>query len=334
MSWVQNTPAAAPESGSTKEQERCALCGSLDFIEKFATTDRLYATTTKRFAIRQCVKCGLMRLSPQPRPDEFAAYYPRKYWFDPQRDAPSRLEEMYRRLVLRDHLWFVARALLHTGVSGPVLDVGCGGGLLIGMLRERGVCAIGLDLSPDAARLARQRHSVDAVAGDLPLSPFAPQSFAAVTMFHVLEHVRGPLVYLREAGRLLKPDGRLIVQVPNAASWQFALLGRAWNGVDAPRHLHLFRDLDVERMLLSSGFEVVRRKYFSLRDNPAGLATSLAPSLDPMARGIQARKEGSAERLLKDALYFSMVFVSLPFTISEAAFRAGSTVMIEAQQRT
>src|SRR5713226_7081695 len=333
MSWGQNTSAAAAESAAT-EHERCTFCGSLDFIEKFTTSDRLYATTTKGFAIRQCVKCGLMRLSPQPGADEFADYYPPNYWFDPQRDATSRLEEMYRRLVLRDHVWFVERALLHSGVSGPVLDVGCGGGLLIGMLRERGVYAIGLDLSQDAARLARQRHSVDAVAGNLPTSPFAPQSFAAVTMFHVLEHVREPLIYLCEAGRLLKPHGRLIVQVPNAASWQFAVLGRAWNGVDAPRHLHLFRDCDVERMLDSMGFEIVRRKYFSLRDNPAGLATSLAPSLDPMARAIRKGKEGSAERLLKDALYFSMVFASLPFTLSEAAFRAGSTVMIEAQQRT
>ena len=334
MSRAQNTPAAPAESGDRTEQERCTLCASLDFIEKFTTTDRLYGTTTKEFAIRQCVKCGLMRLSPQPRPDEFADYYPRNYWFDPQRDQASRLEEMYRRLVLRDHVRFVEDALGHAGISGPLLDVGCGGGLLIGMLRGLGVHAMGLDLSPEAAALARQRHSVDVVAGDLPTSPFASRSFAAVTMFHVLEHVRAPLVYLREAGRLLKPGGRLIVQVPNAACWQFALLGKAWNGVDAPRHLHLFRDRDVERMIESNGFVVGRRKYFSLRDNPAGLATSIAPSLDPMARAIRGRKEGAAARLLKDALYFSMVVASLPFAISEAAFGAGSTVMIEAYRRT
>src|SRR2546421_12365510 len=105
MSRTQNTPAAAAESRST-EHERCSLCGSLDFIEKFTTTDRLYATTTKDFAIRQCVKCGLIRLSPQPRAEEFTDYYPRNYWFDPHRDRASRLEEMYRRLVLRDHIRF------------------------------------------------------------------------------------------------------------------------------------------------------------------------------------------------------------------------------------
>ena len=78
-----------------------------------------------------------------------------------------------------------------------------------------------------------------------------------------------------------------MVHVPNAASWQFRLLGRRWNGVDVPRHLFDYRDRDVERLLAVSGFEVLRRRYFSLRDNPAGLASSLAPGLDPMARRVR-----------------------------------------------
>lgn len=152
-------------------------------------------------------------------------------------------------------------------------------------------------------------------------------------MFHVLEHVPKPQHYMEEAHRLLRPNGRLIVQVPNAACWQFALLGRAWNGVDAPRHLHLFRDADLEKMLACSGFEIVRRKYFSLRDNPAGLATSVAPSLDPMARRIRHVPESGWVRLLKNFVYFALVAAAIPFTLLEAAFQAGSTIMIEARKR-
>jgi len=163
-------------------------------------------------------------------------------------------------------------------------------------------------------------------------APIAPGSCAAVTMFHVLEHVSRPQQYLAEVRRLLRPDGRLIVQVPNAASWQFALLGRAWNGVDAPRHLHLFRASDLERMLVAAGFQVLRKKYFSLRDNPAGLATSLARSLDPMARRVRRTPESGAARLAKDLLYFALVVAAVPFTALEAAFHAGSTVMFEARK--
>jgi hypothetical protein len=111
------------------------------------------------------------------------------------------------------------------------------------------------------------------------------------------------------------------------------LLGRAWNGADIPRHLTNFRSQDLEKMMESAGFEVLRRKYFSLRDNPAGLASSLAPSLDPMARRVRRVAETGGTRLTKDLAYFALVVTSLPFAIAEAVCGAGSTVMIEARPR-
>jgi hypothetical protein len=152
-------------------------------------------------------------------------------------------------------------------------------------------------------------------------------------MFHVMEHLPDPLRYLETARDLLAPDGRLIVQVPNAASWQSRLLRGAWNGMDVPRHLFDFRDSDLEKLLWRGGFQVVRRKYFSLRDNPAGLASSLAPSLDPMARRVRRVVETPSGRLAKDLVYLAMVLASVPVTALEAACRAGSTVMLEARVR-
>jgi hypothetical protein len=125
----------------------------------------------------------------------------------------------------------------------------------------------------------------------------------------------------------------LILQVPNAGCWQFLLLGAAWNGVDVPRHLYDFRPADLDRLLESCGFETLRRKFFSLRDNPAGLATSLAPTLDPMARRVRQAREGAGARLAKDLLYGALVMAALPFTLIEAACRAGSTIMIEARKK-
>jgi SAM-dependent methyltransferase len=214
-----------------------------------------------------------------------------------------------------------------------VLDVGCGGGLFLGMLRERGRAVVGLDASPQAAAVAWKRQGVPAVSGDLDRTPLRPESCAAVTMFHVVEHLPEPRAYLEAARLLLRPRGRLIVQVPNAASWQFHLLGAAWTGVDVPRHLTDFRDRDLEALLEGCGFEVLRRKYFSLRDNPAGLASSIAPGLDPMARRIRRLPESPAGKLFKDAAYFALVAAAVPFAALEAAFRAGSTVMVEARKK-
>jgi hypothetical protein len=92
-----------------------------------------------------------------------------------------------------------------------------------------------------------------------------------------------------------------------------------------------FKEQDIENLLDYCGFEIVRRKHFSLRDNPAGLASSLAPGLDPMARRIRAVGEPPRVKLFKDALYFMLVLAAIPFTLVEAACRAGSTIMFEAK---
>jgi SAM-dependent methyltransferase len=311
----------------------CLLCGSVDSAALFRASDRLYHTTTREFAVVRCGQCGLLRLDPQPAPDELRLYYPDNYWFAPDRTAASRFEESYRRLVLRDHVAFVERALRDSRAQGPLLDVGCGGGLFLGLMRERGIRGAGLDFSAEAAAIAWRRQEAPAVCAMLERAPFRAGSLAGITMFHVLEHLYDPRVYLAAARQLLAPDGRLVVQVPNAASWQSRLLGRAWNGMDVPRHLFDFRDRDVAALVESSGFEIVRRKYFSLRDNPAGLASSLAPSLDPMARRVRRIAETPGTRLFKDLAYFALVMASLPFAAAEAAFHAGSTVMIEARLR-
>jgi SAM-dependent methyltransferase len=310
----------------------CLVCGSECSVRLFEASDRLYHTTAAKFCVVRCGDCGLMRLDPQPCPGELRRYYPENYWFAPDRSAASRLEEAYRRLVLRDHVRFVTEALAGAP-GGALLDVGCGGGLFLGMMRERGFRVVGLDASREAAAIAWRRQKAPAVCGMLERPPFGARSFGAVTMFHVLEHLYDPRCYLLAAHHLLPSGGRLIVQVPNAACWQFRVLGRAWNGLDVPRHLFDFRDRDVERLVESCGFEVVRRKYFSLRDNPAGLASSVAPWLDPMARRVRRVAEGSGLRLGKDLVYAALALASLPLTAVEAACRAGSTVMMEARKR-
>lgn len=310
----------------------CVLCGKGEAETLFTAGDRLYRTTAERFRVVRCRHCGLLRLEPRPAPEQLRRYYPENYWFAPDASAAGRMEEAYRRVVLRDHVRFVRRAVEAAGLPGPVLDVGCGGGLFLGMMRERGFDVVGLDISPEAAAVAWRSKGVPAACGTLAAPPLARGSVAAVTMFHVLEHLEDPRSYLEAARALLRPGGRLIVQVPDAACWQFRLLGAAWTGVDVPRHLVNFRARDLEALLAAHGFEVLRRKHFSLRDNPAGLASSLAPALDPMARRVRRVPEGGAKQLAKDLCYLALVAAALPFAALEAAFGAGSTVMIEARR--
>jgi hypothetical protein len=150
-------------------------------------------------------------------------------------------------------------------------------------------------------------------------------------MYHVLEHVHDPRRVICEARRLLAPQGALIVQVPNLSCWQYRIFRSRWNGLDAPRHLYNFRFEDLKRLLEGCGFRINRVKHFSLRDNPTGLATTVAPAFDPVARHVRGRDRNPAANLLKSLVYFALVIASLPFAAIEAAFKHGSSVMVEAR---
>jgi SAM-dependent methyltransferase len=288
------------------------LCGERLSVTIHQGSDRLYRTTTEKFNVARCVGCGLARL--EPAPADVSPYYPDGYWHE-----PSRMEEIYRRFVIRDHVRFVGKAM-------RVLDVGSGGGLFAAELSTRnpGMTVTSLDISPRAAAVAWRRYGVPAVVTDLMSAPFAEASFDLITMFHVLEHLHDPLAYVKAARKLLAPGGRLVVQTPNLDCWQYKVFGARWSGLDIPRHLYDFRLSDLRRLLEMGGFRVVRVKHFSWRDNPAGLATTIAPALEPVARA----NRGASSR---SVLYLALTLAVLPFTLLEALFGHGASVTIEAE---
>jgi hypothetical protein len=291
-----------------KDGRACPACDSPDYRVLFQATDRLYHATDGTFQLIECSRCRLVRLNPRPTPDELRGYYPERYWSA----CAGRLEETCCRFLAWDQVDFVLRALRDAGASGPVVDMGHGGALRQ-RLAEEGVRVIG--------------------AEELGDGPGPEGGYAAITMFRQLERVEDPIACLVAARELLAPNGRLIVQVHNAACWQLLLLGENWIGFDVPRHLLSYRAEDVERLLAASGFEVVRRRFFSLRDNPSGFATSIAPGLDPAVREVRGAVESRGMRLAKHVLYFALVMGAVPLTVLEAACRAGSSFLVEARKK-
>jgi SAM-dependent methyltransferase len=311
----------------------CPLCGSTAAATAIGRTDYLFGTTTRRFQLVRCRVCGLLRQSPMPTSDEIASFYPETYWFAADGTTAGRLEETYRRFVLRDHVRFVRAALENIDRREPVLDVGCGGGLFLRLIAEGGHRVVGLDRSATAARVAWSVQGVPSVCSVLDAAPFADGSFGAITMFHVLEHLADPAAYVRAAHRLLRFGGRLVVQVPNIDSFQSRVFGSRWSGLDLPRHLVGFGAGTLRRLLEQGQFEVLRTKHFSLRDNPAGCATSLWPSLDPTSRRVRQRDRSPRSRLARDLVYLGLTALAVPLAAFEAACRVGSTVMMDSVRR-
>ena len=127
-----------------------------------------------------------------------------------RRPAGSRAREVYGADDVHD---FARRAILGALALGPgdhLLDVGCGGGLLLRDALATGARATGLDHSADMVELARERApGAEVVLGRAERLPFADHSFSALAMsivFFFLDDAHGAL---RECRRVLRPDGRL-----------------------------------------------------------------------------------------------------------------------------
>jgi len=101
--------------------------------------------------------------------------------------------------------------------KGSVLDVGCGDGLLLRMLRERGIEGRGVDLSETAIELC-QKDGLDVYSGDFTQQslPFEDSSMDYVVALDVLEHLCSPEVLLKEMARVARVA--VIIGVPNFSS--------------------------------------------------------------------------------------------------------------------
>ncbi len=334
--------SAAADSGAPAEPEGGGMSACLRVRIRplsqrvcSSASDRLYRHhRPRRFSVVRCGECGLVRLDPQPAPEELRRYYPDNYWFAPEPARPAA----WRR---RTGGWCCATTCASwrgrcggSRARGPLLDVGCGGGLFLGMMRERGFRVVGLDFSREAAAIAWRRQQVPAVCAMLEHAPVrADESVAVLTMFHVLEHLYDPRAYLRPRAGCWRRTAGWWCRCPTPPAGSSACWASAWNGVDVPRHLFDFRAGDVEKLLESCGFEVVRRKYFSLRDNPAGLASSLAPVARPhgAARAARARKAAGRAAGQRPGV-LGAGGGGAAVHVLEAACGAGSTVMIEARR--
>lgn len=138
-------------------------------------------------------------------------------YFDPVLKGYD-LESAEMRLYSR-----VLEALRHrigptTDGEQRLLDVGCGTGALLDRSRAFGFTPYGVELNPHCAEYAREAFGLPVVAGELSLKHFEPQSFDAITMMDLIEHVPDPLTLLNTAWQLLKPGGLLAVYTPNHRS--------------------------------------------------------------------------------------------------------------------
>ncbi|MFC2165522.1 class I SAM-dependent methyltransferase [Acidobacteriota bacterium] len=226
----------------------CPLC---DLVPQ------VFAIDYQGFYLARCSRCKLEFHSPRPRFDQLSEkIYAREYHTAEKDAGPGthRLTHFTRQIQRLKQL---------VGSSGSILDVGCGDGSFLLFAKESGWQVAGTDiyLSPAAEAIG-----IPLWAGRLEDIDFGQQHFDVIRFHHVLEHTQNPLVDLRQARKLLKQNGVLILSVPNLAgisprlkSWQSRLRmkGRRWRHYAALHHFWFFTPPTLQLLVEAAQFTVV-----------------------------------------------------------------------------
>jgi SAM-dependent methyltransferase len=219
---------------------KCAICGGRLEPLFHEVRDPL---TDDTFSIHRCVRCGLGHTVPQPT--DLDRYYQGNYY--------GKRHGFTSRYCVQRRLRFVVAAV-PDGKGKRLLDIGCGDGSFLLAAREIGWDVVGTEREPGPGRNA----GLDVKES---LDPFlATMTFDCITMWHTLEHMRDIPSILSNIARLLKPEGKLIVAVPDFGGLQARVFGAKWLHADVPRHLYHFDAKALSHCLGVAGFSV-RKKW-------------------------------------------------------------------------
>jgi len=172
----------------------------------------------------------------------------------PRLHLPASLQGWVRRRANRMALPFGWTEL--AGMApGRLMDVGCGSGSGVALASQLGWHARGIEMDDAAVNAARHAGLDVEQAGYERLFEMSEQ-FDAITCSHVIEHVFDPVDMIRAMHGALRPGGVLLLATPNALSDLHLHFGKHWRGLEAPRHLVLFVEATLTRLLAAQGFMV------------------------------------------------------------------------------
>jgi 2-polyprenyl-3-methyl-5-hydroxy-6-metoxy-1,4-benzoquinol methylase len=265
----------------------CPVCGATGAVRYRDLPDRLFGTSGL-WSYRSCTEaCGTFWLDPVPRDlrKSYEFYHTHLEPRPPERRSVGEfLRSLYKpikngylraRLGYRENVgpswWQVFAPLAFTHPAGvdaiagdamflhgpstgaQLLEIGCGNGLMLEKMRSRGWDVTGIEFDPACVAQAEAR-GLTCYGHDLRELALPSESFDAIYMGHVIEHLYDPRSLLVECRRVLKPGGELVIITPNAQGWGHRHYQRDWRGLEAPRHLQVFSPQSLRRLAEESGF--------------------------------------------------------------------------------
>lgn len=307
--------------------QSCLLCGSEGILLYQDLRDRLFGAIGT-WTLLRCPKCGLVWLNPRPILNDIGKLYSKYHTHDIGDEISKKRLKSLRKAVKFSILnsafgywndganrtlgWLTSRLgplrdivggsvmWLNGERPGRLLDVGCGNGRFLDTMHELGWEVVGVEPDAQAVKIAQDQFGLNVYEGLLEEVGFPDDTFDAVTMNHVVEHLHDPISTLRECQRVLKKSGQLVMVTPNIESLGHRLYRVAWRGLEVPRHLFLFSPRTLRVCVERSGLQVIELRTTARSARWMWVASNLIrrkgtlPGGSPKEPGLRLRLEGLA----------------------------------------
>ncbi|MGH8710194.1 MAG: methyltransferase domain-containing protein [Burkholderiales bacterium] len=277
----------------------CNLCGSTD-AEQIRSKDR-HGNYLRSVICRQC---GLVWTDPRPTPEQVREFYAHEYRLDYKGTYQPKAKHTYRSGKVAVDRFQRLRPILKPGFR--VLDVGAGSGEVVYVLRAMGYEASGFEPNEGYARYAAEVLGLPVRQGFWQDVAIQPESQDMVTMFHTVEHLESPFDVMRHARQWLRPQGLLLVEVPNGEAVCQQPHTQFHRG-----HLYHFNLATLEMMARRVGYAVVSSSVSS----DGGNITVVSQKTDTTP-SVSAEIPGNYERvgsILRRHTAFRHVFSRHPY---------------------
>lgn len=283
---IDQCAASWPDS-SFERVTFCPVCASSNrSILHEAVTDLAFGAAPGLWDMQLCLQCNSAYLDPRPDSKSISLAY-QNYYTHVGQKAHERWWKIAKRALRDDYfvasigwkggrtLWpgrylirlfplsrigldtLIARNLRKLPAPGSLmLDVGCGNGSFLAFARQAGWVVRGLDFDAQAVFAAREL-GLDVLEGGIEILVDESNKYDRINLSHVLEHVYEPREILQHCFRLLKPGGVLWIDTPNIQSVGHRVFGKAWRGLEAPRHLQIFSRPALMVLLEQIGFSAI-----------------------------------------------------------------------------
>lgn len=275
-----------------KDNQRCLLCKSRKFQTLSVQQDRMFHLPGE-FIYKKCVSCKLVFLSPQPDSKTLQKHYPTKEYFAYNKEGKGGTPGSIREYVIKHSykptlLSILLKFLLSTDFAipqyrekGKILDLGCGTGDILALLKKLGWDVYGIDIDKEAVKIAKSRGLKNVRLGTYEdVNAYPDRYFDAIRLYHVIEHVDNPFLCLKLLHKKVKIGGTIFLSTPNFDSPLRKLFGRYWPHFDAPRHLFLFTPQTLAKGAEKSGLSVKSIEYNCIH----GLTGSLKHFADDLLK--------------------------------------------------